>query len=367
LDNAYQPLFNKVFCFHHSGMFDQIILNGLSSQYELNPREYLKQVPPFVTPYPNYANTHESYILVLAYDYKVAELAFAILDSLPKLNFKAIFIGSEKTISPILNRLPREHIDSCNIIPPPSEDVYFSLLERAQVAITKFGFMQVTEALSLKTPIIALYYPGYFLLESLPKLAREFIFVVENPNDPSAISAFSKFMEIESNSLAILHNGSFNGMCKAADCLEEQIVFSDKTSHISEAGFNFGLLEKAVSNLENQQIAIEMIRGFYLRGLPTQVIYSIVCHYRKDEQHKVVRMLGHQYKSIKNLEADLKTGQNRKILVKSFRLKRLIELDQGKLDMPTFQDCFEMGEVFIPKMGKLNKLINEKIKSFIKI
>jgi hypothetical protein len=203
-------------------------------------------------------------------------------------------------------------------------------------------------------------------LESLPESLRKFIHAVENPEDPSISSVFRKFLETDPKLLDGLHDGKFNGIHRAADCLEEKIVFNNRISHLSKLGFGLGILKKAIKKFENQPVTIESIRGFYLRSLHEQIIYSIICHYQVDEENKVVRLLGHQYRTIGAMKHDLAKNINRTVLIKSFLKKHLIEIDHLNYEMPTVQECLELGEIYIPRRGRLNQLIRREIRAYLK-
>jgi hypothetical protein len=112
-------------------------------------------------------------MIVLAYDQKVLRLGLSLLKALADV--EAVFISpAVEQVRDKLSELPAAIAARARAIATPEDSLLFGLLQLARCAVTKCGYMQVTESLSLHTPVIGIYYPGYYSFDHLPGPLKKF-------------------------------------------------------------------------------------------------------------------------------------------------------------------------------------------------
>jgi hypothetical protein len=362
LDNAYGGFFTKVFCRHHGGLFDGIILTGPSSSYLEDAPDYVLQVPPYIRPSASQASRllteklrldHSKLAVILAYDRNVETLGLSLLRALNEPNLSAVFVGAEaEEIEQRLGTLPPHIRERVRAIAPQPDGTLFGLLQLAQVAIVKLGFMQVTECLSLRTPVVGLYFPGQFSTDFLPGVCRSFIHATtETAADPDAVAALRGFLQANHEELAVLHDGQFNAVERAADYLEALplVVRQEGMSeHAAQYGFTKGRIQEALKVLEGgEQVEVHDARCLSLRGMPSQRVFQLTSNYWVDGSRRFARLWGRLFPSQAaantELERSAVPGSRRQVLYVSDEDRVVVERDIGEALLPSSQECMRMG------------------------
>ena len=356
LDNAYGPIFADLFCRRHGAMFDGIILSGPSALHGKSSYPTLLQVPPLITPSREAAKVLISnhlglngkrLIVVLAYDQNVQRLGISLLERLASADVDVVFVSSTpEDVSAHLRHLPPPVASHGRAIAAPEDGLLFGLLQVAHCAVTKCAFMQVTESLSLHTPVIGYYYSGYFSMDHLPRVFRRFTHATTTSvADKATVMAALRFLDMDPEKLRLVHNGDEGGAAMAASFLEKLPRLPRQGTEMESArlGFSKVHLVKALKNLEPcGQPVIEQVRCSGLRSMPNHEIYILTCAYHINGNRAFVRLWGRLFRSPISLLGEVRRaqqpGSNRHVLYSSWRHRMLIEVDTGEETLPSIQE-----------------------------
>lgn len=359
LDNAYQPFFVEGLCRNHAGLFDAIVLTGPSALHLQPAPEWLLQVPPYIQADTAAATrlleeeldlSAERFVVVLAYDPKVAVLAASLLAKTEDLDVSAVFISPDPDeTSGALSGLSTDLARRVRVVRPQSEGILFGLIECARVAVVKMGFMQVTEALSLRTPVIGLHYPSGFSADLLPTVCQPF---VSMPSDtggtPDSVAAMRRFVALSPDALSVIHDGQFDAASQAAAFLESTSTSPrpDISQATTEIGFSVERLQTALATIEGREdIKVLWARSSSLRTLPTQRLFTMLCSYAVNGSTRCTRLWGRLFASAADVEDEVERGAQdlpqREILYASPDARLLIEKDLGEAVLPSHQQCEE--------------------------
>jgi hypothetical protein len=207
--------------------------------------------------------------------------------------------------------------------------------------------MQVTECLSLRTPVIGYFYPGYFPLNFLPNDIRRFVYASDQPgSNQEMISVAKKYLNMDPDELLSVHNGELSALSKAADFLESLpgLRRQEKTVSATQLGFSKKRLKAALRRLDHtldEKIEVQQIRSTRLRFLKNcHSIYSVLCDYSVDGEPRVARLWGHTFptliQAILEIKALMDGKSRRRFLFFSPVGRILIELDMGVEILPSY-------------------------------
>jgi hypothetical protein len=355
LDNAFRPEFVRSFWNNHGPMFDGMILNGPSSLYWSNAPVHLLQVPPFVDPSipdaerlvrQEFGADPEKLVTVLAYDLNVAELATSIFKELGDASLSIIYISPDTDqIEHYRNQLPDQTRSRTRMITPPDDKTLFGLIKLSKFAVTKCAYMQVTESLSLGTPVISFYYPGYFPLSFVPRSLKSFAYATDKlHSNPEILEIAGKYLNMKPEDMHDVHNGELGAAAKSADFLET-ISSQPRQEHSNESarlGFTKKMVESALKNLErSHSIALIQVRSTRLRVLKhVHNIHALVCEYSVNGERRTARLWGHTFlslwKSVSEARQIMGRNSKRRLLYYSPIGHTLIELDVGVEILPSY-------------------------------
>ncbi|WP_431567291.1 hypothetical protein, partial [Novosphingobium sp.] len=249
LDNTYASHLVGGFSVDDNPIADGLILTGPSSFHMPRPPAHLCQVPPFVelgleseheAAIRRLGLTGDKLITVFAYDTKVEKVALDLATQLQGSDCEMVLVSRRP--ESLQRRLAMLDSDiTTKSIPPPSEPVLFDLLRTSQLAIVKYGFMQVTEALSLRTPVLAVYHDGPHWLPLAPFCCRKFVYVASDADTgPQIAAAARKLMDTDKEEMAPIHTTGFAAAQETARFLEKLYVrgLRDTTAECAERGFS---------------------------------------------------------------------------------------------------------------------------------
>jgi hypothetical protein len=349
LDNAYNGFSTERFIRLHGPMADGIILTGASSQFMAKPPPHLCQVAPFVDTSTSRADDFlrtelgldgHHLITVLAYDNKVERIGVSLLERLEGREAEWLFVSRQpevccERIGVYLDRGKR-----ARVISQPPDSVLFGLIGFSKLAIVKYGFMQVTECLSLRTPVIVGYHEGPTWLNLLPESSRGFAHVTSADfADDATLDAAQRFLGLPPDAMDAIHDGRFAAAAQAADFIEQlpRTPRSDTTAECLEQGFTRQALVAALrSAFPDHSVALGALRSMLLRERPDHDTFALLCDCLVDDQQRAVRLWGHRYASEGGLvqEAQAAAEQGRKVLHVSAADRVLIEADVGQAMLP---------------------------------
>ena len=354
LDNAYRPQAEALFCSVFGPMMDGMILTGPSSFHQAYPPAYLCQVPPYIEAAPQEAQLFltrelglngDRLITIMAYDSNVERLGITLLAQLGDFVFEALFLtrdvdGCQKR----LRALPLPIRERTQVSGLQPERILFGLLLLSRLAVGKCAFMQVTECLSLRTPIIGLYFQGHFSLSLIPFRCRSFAHSTSHHEaDAATVAAARRFLNLTKDKIGVTHNGEFGATARAAGFLELLALSPRQNTWDGCARFGFSepIIRAALGSLHPyNRLIVRQLRAMRLRALPGHQIFSLVCRYTLDTDEQFVRMWGHIFKSRKAAEAEWNqaraSGSGRGVLYYSRQDRLLIERDLGAAALPAF-------------------------------
>jgi hypothetical protein len=355
LDNAYQPVLVELFCRVHGPMVDGLILTGLSSSCVADPPAYLCQVPPLVRASGPEARallrqalgtTGDPLLTVLAYDLNVESLGASLVDKLPP-PLQAVFVTPDPDgCRQRLARLSDSVRQRAGILRPPPDPILFGLLEQSRLAVGKCAFMQVTECLSLGTPIIGFYFEGCFTLDYIPVGCQRFVHATANHDaDEVTLAATHRLLRLAPGEMAAVHDGRLDATSKAADFLEAlpREPRPGNTADCARLGFTDALVGAALdANHPGQLITLRTMRASRLRVMRDQDIYSLVCRYSVAGREHFARLWGRIFldAGAAEAEADAVTASasGRRLLRVCPAERIVIEQDVGEALLPTIEE-----------------------------
>jgi hypothetical protein len=352
LDNAYRPMAEAMFCSVYGPMMDGIILTGPSSFHQAHPPAYLCQVPPYIEASPQEAQVFltrelglsgDRLITIMAYDSNVERLGITLLAQLGDCAFEALFLtrdveGCRKRLSSLPLRI-RERTQVSGLQP---ERILFGLLQLSRLAVGKCAFMQVTECLSLRTPIIGFYFQGDFSLNFIPFRCRSFAHSTSHREaDAATVAAARRFLNLTKDKIRAIHNGEFGAAARAADFLESLALRPRQNTWDGSGPFEFSepIIRVALGSFRaDDGLIVRQLRAMCLRILPGHRMFSLVCRYTVDTDEQFVRMWGHIFSSRRAAEAEWNKarapGSGRYVLYYSRQNRMLIERDLGEEALP---------------------------------
>jgi hypothetical protein len=361
LDNAYHPAFVDDFLRMHGPVFDGVILTGPSALQGPTGYRYLAQVPPLIEV--SQAKTQRllddlgldrrRLLLLLAYDPRVEHLGLSLMERLDDPALSALFIsGNGARVLGRLNDLQPGVAERIRVIAPPQDDVLFGLIQAAGCAVTKCAFMQVTESLSLHTPVIGLFYPGGFSLDIFPRNIRAFSHMTSHVDaDPETVKAARRFLNMDRGQLKAVHDGTLAAAARAADFLESMppTPRADTTAEVTRLGFTMADIENAIGQLENHTSPrINQVRSAYLRKFPDHDLHELLCDYSLNGTRRVARLWGRIYRRRWDLYAERRraglAGSRRRLLTSSLWRNTLLEMDLGEEVLPSIRQLLELKE-----------------------
>jgi hypothetical protein len=231
VDNAHNPTLAKLFWKLWQTMFDGIVLTGPRSFWHGEAPPHVLQIPPFIQPDAASARDlvtrelglrGERLVTVLAYDFNVQALALSVLRGLEHPETEAVFLTHEiEACRRQVESLPPELRGRVRILPPQPDGLHFGLLQLSRLVIGKCAFMQVSECLSLHTPILGFAFAGQFSLQMVPAVCRQFSHSTsETAASAETLAAARRLIEVQPEAMRAVHDGTLGAAARAADFLE---------------------------------------------------------------------------------------------------------------------------------------------------
>jgi len=350
LDNAYNALSSENFCKVHGPMADGIVLAGPSSCHAADSPSYLCQVPPYIDSAPELARTMltetlglegDRLLTVLGYDSKVEKLGISLLERLDATDFEVLFLARDPgQCEDRLSRLPPAKRPRARVIAQPSDPILFGLVELSRLAVVKYGYMQVSECLALRTPVIVVYHEGPQWLKHLPEVCRRFVHVTSSAQaDVATEAAFRRLWDLPAVHLADIHTGPLQATAMAAKFLERlsRVPPRNPWPECVELGFRE---EHVVTSLRalhpGLTVTLRRLRSMRLRELPESALSSLVCAYTVDGEPRCARLWARIYQSSEAMDADLRAGEprGRRVLYSAPASRLVVEADVGQAMLP---------------------------------
>jgi hypothetical protein len=336
-------------------MADAIVLTGTSCQHVHlpSPPPWLCQVPPYIESSPESARevlddlglTGRGLVTILAYDQKVQDLARSLLVRLDGsmgadgADTEYLFLARRADEAPdLFDTLPESLRARVRIIPIPPDPVLFGLVQLARLAIVKYGYMQVSECLALRTPVVAVYHEGMTWVDTLPMLCQRFVCVSQEADDRTVATA-TRLLAVRPDDMSAIHNGELGAAARTAEFLEQLPRAPRRETWADSTGLGFReerVRSALAGELGTDIFKLDVLRATYLRTVPDGELYSLVCGCRVDGSERFVRLWGRQYIGEEAVERErlAADGSSRRVLFASPPDRLLIEADLGQQMLP---------------------------------
>jgi hypothetical protein len=354
LDNTYHSRLVDGFWRRHGPMFDAVVLSGPSALQGPCDSPYLTQVPPYVEASLPQARAvlaaaglaGRRLVVVLGYDENVVRLGLSLLRRLDEPGLGALLLTPDVAgIRARIAGLPPAVAAHVRALAPPPDPVLFGLLALADLAVVKGGFMQLTETLSLGTPVIAFWYELDYASAQLPDVLRSATHVtVQAEADGATLAAATAFLRLPKDGIAV-HDGTSGAAAKAADVIEAlpRTPRRDTSADAARLGFTERRMRRALRRLGGGRAVpvVHQTRAGHLRTMPDHELYSVLCDCTVDGSRRVERLWGRVYGIPVAPAAGGQAPPPRRVLYA--RGTVLVEVDLGEGALPTVKDV-QVGE-----------------------
>jgi hypothetical protein len=380
VDNAYNPTLAKLFSEQWQTMFDGIVLTGPRSfWYGEAPRNVL-QIPPFIQPDSASARSlvtgelglrGERLVTVLAYDLNVQALALSILRGLGSPAVEAVFLTHEiESCRRQIEGLPVELRDRVRVLPPQPDGLHFGLLQLSRLVVGKCAFMQLSECLSLHTPIIGYAFVHQFSLRMVPAVCRQFSYsTFETAASAETLAAARRLIEVQPEAMRAVHDGTLGAAERAADFLEllprdrgnagdacEQVLrqyyeHTDSPTRVARVWGRRRLTHEVIRSAlarghAEAEIAVREVRFCPIRRLGRTLgqgeeIFAAAASYTADGAQRFRRLWIRRFNTLHGLQQSVEQarfpGSNRRLCLVRTEQRFLIEEDRGEALLPTLE------------------------------
>ena len=350
LDNAYNGLFVELFLQTVGPIADGLVLMGPGSHHLEAPPPFLCQVPPLIHSDGDAARalvdatfdagTEHGLVVVLAYDAKVERLAISLLPRLCEEGATVLFCTRDTDACRARwPELPTKAAARVAAITQPPEATLIGLLEIARLAIVKYGFMQVAECLTLKTPAIVVYHEGPTWLDYLPDCSRRFAWVTSSPTrDRQTVKAAVGFLALAPTAMDGIHHGGLDAIAQTAAFLESLPRRPRATDDACSAlGFGPDVVAEALAQACPETAPeLRSVRALRLRVDPEGEIYAVICRLAGTSP-PAVRLWGRRYPDTDTATADAEKASRdpeRRMLHFDPTARIAIEVDLGEALLP---------------------------------
>lgn len=345
LDNAYGPDAVVEFCRRHGPMYDGLVLTGPRSFHASDPPPYLLQVPPYIDPAPDEARAWLGglglgagrLLVVLAYDAQVEALGRALFARLEADDATALFLThAPDACRERLAALPEALRARLRVHRPLPDHLHFGLLGEARLVVGKCAFMQVSECLSLGTPIIGFWFRGDFHLDYIPAVCRPFTHLTDDPRaDDETLARARALLDLRPADMLAVHDGGLGAAQRSAVYLERLRPRGVSGAACAALGLGRDALVAALRAAHPRgTLELAAVRASALREYDGQRVSAVVCHYRHAGESHVRRLWLRRFDDKARLRAELERADEprdaRRVWHAAAATLTLIEDDVGE-------------------------------------
>jgi hypothetical protein len=326
---------------------DGVVLTGPTCTHAPDPSPQLAQVAPLVSGDRRGADrllrstglSTGRIAVVLGYDARTELLGFSLVERLRDPDVGFVFVT--RRAAEARRRaagLPSDVRARVRILDLLSDELLFGVIELADLAVVKYGFMQVTESLALRTPVICAFHEGATWVDLLPDVCASFVHVCDGESaDASTVEAATRFLRVDRDELRAIHDGGFDAVAEAADFLERlprarrSDAWQPVDGHLPAAD-----VHAAVRAILGRGATAPLVRSMRIRSSPALELHALVCRSSVDGSERVVRLWARRYPSPLLLVGAIVRAvlARRRLLAVSPRRGVLIEPDRGHALLP---------------------------------
>lgn len=349
LDNAYGPAAVAEFVRRHGAMYDGLVLTGPRSFHAEQPPAHLLQVPPYIDADPDAARAFLAeqglgggpLLLVLAYDRNVETLGASLFARLGRADLRALFLThATEDCEARLRALPEALRARLRVAAPRPDRVHFGLVQAARLVVGKCAFMQVSECLSLGTPIVGFWFRGDFHLDYIPAVCRPFAHLTDDPRaDDATVAQARRLLDLRREDVLAVHDGELRAADRTVDFLERLRPRVVSGAECGAAGLGRGALLAALRAAHPRAtLELRAARVSALREFSGQRVSSVVCRYRADGAEVARRLWSRRFDDPEALDAELAAANAPAARRRAWHVDRvaglMIEDDVGEAALP---------------------------------
>lgn len=380
VDNAYNPALARLFWEFWQTMFDGLVLTGPRSFWHDEAPPHVLQIPPFIQPDAAAARDlvareglrGDRLVTVLAYDFNVQELALSVLGGLADPALEAVFLTHEiEACRRQVAELPPAVRERVRVLPPQPDGRHFGLLQLARLVIGKCAFMQLSECLSLHTPLLGFLFANQFSLRKVPAVCRQFSHETsETAASAETLAAVRRLLAVEPEAMGAVHDGTLGAAGRAADFLEALPGASRR--HVGDAceralrrhyertlsparaavaapwgrrRLTDEMIRAALARVEGEaEVAVREVRFGLIRtlGRGEENIFAVTAHYTAGGEPRFRRLWLRLFDSPQGLERSVRqaraAGSERRLYLARPTQRLLIEEDRGEALLPSLDE-----------------------------
>lgn len=349
LDNAYGPQAVAEFVRRHGAMYDGLVLTGPRSFHAPQAPSHVLQVPPFIDADVVAARDwlarqglgQGAPIVVLAYDRNVEALGAALRARLGHDDLSAVFLTHDtEGCEARLRARPGGLGPRVRVAAPLPDRLHFGLLQAARLAVGKCAFMQVSECLSLGTPIVGFWFRGDFHLDYIPAACRPFTHLTDDPRaDDATVTAARRLLALPPGAMDAVHDGELRAAARTCEFLERVRPRAVSGAECGAAGLGRDALVAALrATHPGARLELLAARVSALREFGGQRVSAVVCRYRADSDSRVNRLWLRRFAESAALEDELAAAADPAARRRVRHLDRaaqvLVEDDVGEAALP---------------------------------
>jgi hypothetical protein len=206
--------------------------------------------------------------------------------------------------------------------------------------------MQVSECLSLQTPIIGFYFQGDFHLDYIPDECRPFAHMSsDTAGDEETLDRARHFLALTPWEMRTVHHGRLGAADSTVTFLEQlpKMMRAGTTAECAAHGLSRDLLRTALGpSYPGADVRIVDVRMSVVRESERQLVFSVLCRCTIDGRAEARRLWLRRFKRREDLEAELERagdpGLKRTVLYQSIRDRTLLEHDIGEAALPALNE-----------------------------
>lgn len=354
LDNAYGGRAVEEFCRRHGPMYDGLVLTGPRSFQAAAGPPYLLQVPPYIEASEEGARAlvaelglgGRPLVTVLAYDANVEALGLSLLARLDRPDVAALFLTHvPDACAERVGRLPADVRARVRVGRPLADPLHFGILRESRLVVGKCAFMQVTECLTLRTPIVGFHFQGDFHLGLIPEVCRPFAHQTPDAGaDDETVARARRFLDLAPDEMLAVHDGGLGAAARTVAFLES-LPRAPRTGTLAECaadGIDPEAIGRAIAALE-PGAQLSGLRATRLREPRGQRLDAVLARGRVDGRDVVHRLWLRRFDDDDAFERERAQAEDpaagRRVLHGSRAGRLLVEADIGEAALPEIGDA----------------------------
>lgn len=340
VDNLYSPELGVLAWDQQQGFADRFLCAGPSSFHAPVDSPRWGQVAPFVTPDNRIPQpgAPQKTVTVLGYDPGVEDIGVALYESFRDRAIRFVFLTPrEEELKRRLAGMTGGGAATVEILAPPDDSTYFTIVGLADLVIAKQGYMQLTECLALRTPVFMIHRGNRVWAHELPEAVRPFIYTLQGDSlTPEARAEADRLLGLEPEMLEIMHQGNPSGIEDAVQFVEQ--LPADPVTLLGDELAQFGisrdhLAQALEAKLGEAGAEIRGARGLRVRMNENEETYVVAIRCALHGRERCCRFWAHSCRSTEAFGNHVERGRrafNQRLLLADEANRIAIEENHGE-------------------------------------